>query len=111
LEFLNSDDEILQSEAVTALASSAQIFENHMDQFYEKSMQVLKKILYSFDWSHTIKNKAIEAISSITMSVRNEQLTTDAHEIMEKIIITRICVEYAFFIDLISRDFAAFECS
>lgn len=60
-----------------------------MDMFYDNSMKVLKKILYSFDWSHTIKNKAIEAISSITMSVRNGQLRTDAHEIMEKIKITR----------------------
>jgi hypothetical protein len=60
-----------------------------MHKFYDQSMIALKKILYSFDWSRSIKNKAIEAISSITMCVKSEKLKVDVYEIMECITITR----------------------
>jgi hypothetical protein len=84
-QLLNSTDTTVKQEAITAIASCVTTLHDDMEEHYNQSVPKLKEILADETTTGSLRDKVIEALSMIGMTVGHKMFHKDAVEIMELI--------------------------
>jgi len=91
MALLQRDQRRVQEQAVTAVASVADVAESDFTPFYDEFMPRLKHFLQAANSKEyrMLRGKAMECISLIGVAVGKEKFGADAQEVMELLIQTR----------------------